>query len=110
MGKQYKEMADVELVDLVDLIHPPVYERRALKAGVAIKFGQVAKLEADGTLNVAATGETPYGIACETAEAGTYATVLIHGTCKASKVLVGSAAITDADVKLLKAEGVYVLN
>lgn len=103
----------IRIDELVDQRHPAVFQRYALKASSTVKFGQAVKIGADGAIEPAASGDTPYGIACEDATQGTdvtHASVLVHGTVKASKVLVGEAAAAEADIQKLKAAGIYVLN
>lgn len=113
MGKQSTTIGDIGLESLADFRHPPVTERRAIKTGVTIGFGQVVKVGSDGAVEAAASGDTFYGVACETVTQSqdvTHVSVLVHGTVKRSKAKVGSAAVADADVQKLKAAGIYVLN
>lgn len=112
MSEQSKNVGEFKMGELADHRLPPIYDRRIVKAGGKIEWGQVVKVADDGSISAAAAGEEPYGIANENVDAkeDTYATIIIFGSVKKSNVKVGTAAITDPDVILLKKAGVYVLN
>lgn len=109
-----KTTTGIRIDELLDQRHPGVMLRYALKASSTVKFGQVVKIGTDGAVEPAATGDSAFwGIACENATQSadvTHVTVLVHGTVKAAKVLVGEAAATEADIQKLKTAGIYVLN
>lgn len=109
-----KTTTGIRIDELIDSRHPGVTMRCALKTSSAVKFGQVVKIGSDGAVEPAATGDSAFwGIACEAATQSsdvTHVTVLVHGTVKAAKVLVGEAAATEADIQKLKTAGIYVLN
>lgn len=113
MAKMSTNYGTVDIKELVDYRHPPVMARYALGTGATLKFGQVAKIGTDGTVTAAATGDSFHGIACENATQSadvTHITLMVHGTVKASKVLVGEAAVAEADIQKLRGVGIYVLN
>lgn len=108
-----KKIEGIRIDELVDHRHGPVIVRCALKTGTTVGFGQVVKIGSDGTVEPAATGNAFYGICCENAVQSnevTHANVLVHGTVKAAKVLVGEASPAEADIQALKTAGIYVLN
>lgn len=109
MSEQSKQTAEFAIDELVDMRHPPIYERRAVKSGEKIAFGQAIKLHTDGSVMKSTAGEAHYGVAMENADKG-YVSIVVHGTIKRDKVTVNDAAIADADIIKLKAAGIYVLN
>lgn len=113
MAKMSTSYGTVTFDELIDYRHPPVTMRLALGTSGTVKFGQVVKIGSDGSVTAAASGDAFYGIACENATQSadvTHVTVLVHGTVKAAKVLVGEVAAAEADVQKLKGVGIYVLN
>lgn len=109
-----KNFGTVTAEEVLDGRHDPVIVNCKLKGGQGIlAAGQVVKKDADGTVLAAVSGDTPFGVVLEGAEAAdgkdTHAKVLVHGTCRREKVLVGSEAIGQSDVDRLMAAGVYAI-
>lgn len=107
------KVENIVIGDLVDYRHPPIFERRSLKASAEVSAGMAVKVGSDGAVEPATSGDEIYGISCENvvqSEKDTHVTVLIHGTVKASRVNVNKAAVEEADIQKLKSAGIYVLN
>ena len=100
--------------ELYDTRHPVVLDRRAVKSGSAVAWGQVVKAGTDGAVEPAASGDASYyGVACENVTQSadtTHVTIVVHGTVKRDKVKIGEAELTEADVQKLKTAGIYALN
>lgn len=100
--------------ELYDTRHPVVLDRRAVKTGSSVAWGQVVKAGTDGAVEPAASGDASYyGVACENVTQSadtTHVTIVVHGTVKRDKVKIGEAELTEADVQKLKTAGIYALN
>lgn len=93
--------------------HSPIISLYPVKASTAIKAGQVVKFSADGiTVEPATEADTLAGVALDDIEAkeGASVNVLVHGTIKTERVIVGEEAITATGVNKLRACGVYAID
>lgn len=73
-------MAFAEVTDDIELQAPPLGEAGNFEAGAAITAGQVVKVTADNEVQPADTaGETAFGVAAQTVEAGDMVMVIGGG-------------------------------